>query len=118
MQERLARLSSGVAILKIGGASEVEMGEKKDRVTDALNATRAAIEEGIVPGGGTALLRYTYSDFNCLFIQLPWATLEEDYILDRGPESKPVKEFVLLRSSIKICLIQLVHFGAGNKKAM
>ena len=58
MQERLARLSSGVAILKIGGASEVEMGEKKDRVTDALNATRAAIEEGIVPGGGTALLRY------------------------------------------------------------
>ncbi len=58
MQERMARLSSGVAILKIGGASEVEMGEKKDRVTDALNATRAAIEEGIVPGGGTALLRY------------------------------------------------------------
>ena len=58
MQERMARLSSGVAILKIGGSSEVEMGEKKDRVTDALNATRAAIEEGIVPGGGTALLRY------------------------------------------------------------
>ena len=57
MQERMARLSSGVAILKIGGSSEVEMGEKKDRVTDALNATRAAIEEGIVPGGGTALLR-------------------------------------------------------------
>ncbi len=57
MQERMARLSSGVAILKIGGASEVEMNEKKDRVTDALNATRAAIEEGIVPGGGTALIR-------------------------------------------------------------
>jgi chaperonin GroEL (HSP60 family) len=44
--------------LKIGGASEVEVNEKKDRVTDALNATRAAVEEGIVPGGGTALLRY------------------------------------------------------------
>ena len=47
----------GVAVLKIGGASEVEMNEKKDRVNDALCATRAAIEEGIVPGGGTALLR-------------------------------------------------------------
>merc|ERR1739846_152159 len=57
MQERMARLSSGVAVLKIGGASEVEMNEKKDRVNDALCATRAAIEEGIVPGGGTALLR-------------------------------------------------------------
>lgn len=66
MQERMARLSSGVAILKIGGSSEVEMGEKKDRVTDALNATRAAIEEGIVPGGGTALLRYKqlYTNFS------------------------------------------------------
>ena len=47
----------GVAVLKIGGSSEVEMNEKKDRVNDALCATRAAIEEGIVPGGGTALLR-------------------------------------------------------------
>jgi chaperonin GroEL len=57
LQERLARLASGVALLKIGGSSEVEVNEKKDRVTDALNATRAAVEEGIVPGGGTALLR-------------------------------------------------------------
>jgi len=57
MQERMARLSSGVAVLKIGGASEVEVNEKKDRVNDALCATRAAIEEGIVPGGGTALVR-------------------------------------------------------------
>merc|ERR1712115_672613 len=57
IQERMARLASGVAVLKIGGSSEVEMGEKKDRVTDALNATRAAVEEGIVPGGGVALLR-------------------------------------------------------------
>jgi len=56
LQERLAKLSGGVAVLKIGGASEVEVGEKKDRVTDALNATRAAVEEGIVPGGGCALL--------------------------------------------------------------
>ena len=57
MQERMARLASGVAVLKVGGSSEVEMNEKKDRVNDALCATRAAIEEGIVPGGGTALLR-------------------------------------------------------------
>lgn len=56
LQERLARLSGGVAVLKIGGASELEVGEKKDRVTDALNATKAAVEEGILPGGGVALL--------------------------------------------------------------
>ena len=56
MQERLAKLSGGVAVLKVGGASEVEVGEKKDRVVDALNATKAAVDEGIVPGGGTALL--------------------------------------------------------------
>ncbi|XWS35053.1 hypothetical protein CRYUN_Cryun21dG0093200 [Craigia yunnanensis] len=56
LQERLAKLSGGVAVLKIGGASEAEVGEKKDRVTDALNATKAAVEEGIVSGGGVALL--------------------------------------------------------------
>ena len=57
LQERLAKLSGGVAILYIGAATEVEMKEKKDRVDDALHATRAAVEEGIVPGGGVALLR-------------------------------------------------------------
>lgn len=57
LQERLARLASGVAVLRVGGSSEVEVNEKKDRVNDALNATRAAVEEGIVPGGGSALLR-------------------------------------------------------------
>ena len=56
LQERLAKLSGGVAVLKVGGVSEVEVGEKKDRITDALNATKAAVEEGIVPGGGTALV--------------------------------------------------------------
>uniref|UniRef100_A0A0D9WJ76 Uncharacterized protein n=1 Tax=Leersia perrieri TaxID=77586 RepID=A0A0D9WJ76_9ORYZ len=58
-QERLSKLSGGVAVLKIGGASEAEVGEKKDRVTDALHAARAAVEEGIVPGGGVALLYAT-----------------------------------------------------------
>ena len=57
LNERLAKLSDGVAVLKIGGSSEVEVGEKKDRVQDALCSTRAAVEEGIIPGGGTALLR-------------------------------------------------------------
>ncbi|KAF6020218.1 HSPD1 [Bugula neritina] len=57
MKERLAKLCNGVAVLKVGGYSEVEVGEKKDRITDALNATRAAVEEGIVAGGGVALLR-------------------------------------------------------------
>jgi chaperonin GroEL len=57
LQERLAKLAGGVAVLKVGGATEVEVKEKKDRVDDALNATRAAVEEGIVPGGGVALLR-------------------------------------------------------------
>ncbi|VAH04038.1 unnamed protein product [Triticum turgidum subsp. durum] len=58
LQERLAKLSGGVAVLKIGGASEAEVSEKKDRVTDALNATKAAVEEGIVPGGGGVALLY------------------------------------------------------------
>jgi len=57
LQERLAKLAGGVAVIKVGGATEIEVKEKKDRVDDALNATRAAVEEGIVPGGGTALLR-------------------------------------------------------------
>jgi chaperonin GroEL len=57
LQERLAKLAGGVAVIKVGGATEVEVKEKKDRVEDALNATRAAVQEGIVPGGGTALLR-------------------------------------------------------------
>ena len=57
LQERLAKLSGGVAIIKVGGSTEVEVKERKDRVEDALHATRAAVEEGIVPGGGVALLR-------------------------------------------------------------
>jgi chaperonin GroEL len=57
LQERLAKLAGGVAVIKVGGSTEVEVKERKDRVDDALNATRAAVEEGIVPGGGVALLR-------------------------------------------------------------
>ncbi|KAB2856530.1 MAG: chaperonin GroEL, partial [Bauldia sp.] len=57
LQERVAKLAGGVAVIRVGGATEVEVKEKKDRVDDALNATRAAVEEGISPGGGVALLR-------------------------------------------------------------
>jgi chaperonin GroEL len=59
LQERLAKLAGGVAVIKVGGATEIEVKERKDRVDDALNATRAAVEEGIVPGGGVMLLRAT-----------------------------------------------------------
>jgi chaperonin GroEL len=57
LQERLAKLAGGVAVIHVGGATEVEVKERKDRVDDAMHATRAAVEEGIVPGGGVALLR-------------------------------------------------------------
>jgi chaperonin GroEL len=59
LQERVAKLAGGVAVIRVGGATEVEVKEKKDRVDDALHATRAAVEEGILPGGGIALLRAT-----------------------------------------------------------
>jgi len=65
LQERLAKLSGGVAVIRIGGATEVEVKEKKDRVEDAMHATRAALEEGIVAGGGTALLYAPLSLANC-----------------------------------------------------
>merc|ERR1712060_560468 len=68
LKERLAKLSGGVAVIKVGGASEVEVQEVKDRLNDALCATRAAVEEGIVPGGGTALL---YSSRKLDSLELP-----------------------------------------------
>src|SRR6202041_3897793 len=59
LQERLAKLAGGVAVIRVGGATEVEVKDRKDRVDDALNATQAAVEEGILPGGGAALLYAT-----------------------------------------------------------
>jgi chaperonin GroEL len=61
LQERLAKLAGGVAVIRVGGSTEVEVKEKKDRIDDALNATRAAVQEGIVPGGGVALLRASHN---------------------------------------------------------
>ena len=68
LQERLAKLAGGVAVIKVGGATEVEVKERKDRVEDALNATRAAVEEGIVVGGGCALL-YAAQDLDKLKVK-------------------------------------------------
>ena len=62
LQERVAKLAGGVAVIKVGAATEMEMKEKKARVEDALHATRAAVEEGIVPGGGVALIRALRGD--------------------------------------------------------
>ncbi len=63
LQERVAKLAGGVAVIKVGAATEIEMKEKKARVEDALHSTRAAVEEGVVPGGGVALLRTLRSGF-------------------------------------------------------
>ena len=61
LQERLAKLAGGIAVIKVGGSSDVEVGERRDRIVDALNATRAAVEQGIVPGGGNYLFFLIYN---------------------------------------------------------
>ena len=65
LQERVAKLAGGVAVIKVGAATEIEMKEKKARVEDALHATRAAVEEGVVPGGGVALIRPARLKVHC-----------------------------------------------------
>src|SRR6185503_11157691 len=84
LQERLAKLVGGVAIIKVGAATEVELKEKKARVEDAMHATRAAVEEGIVPGGGVALIRtisaldkLTYTDDRRYGVNIVRRALEE-----------------------------------------
>jgi chaperonin GroEL len=91
LQERLAKLSGGVAVIKVGGSSEVEVGEKKDRFDDALNATRAAVEEGIVPGGGTALLKASQ-----ILKDVPTANFDQRLGVDliRSAITKPIRTIV------------------------
>ena len=101
LQERVAKLAGGVAVIKVGAATEVEMKERKARVEDALHATRAAIEEGIVPGGGVALLRArrVLADLHGKTLQSirGWSPSEVfnhcaqsiDYSIDGYPELKP-----------------------------
>ncbi|KAL0262385.1 chaperonin [Diplodia seriata] len=92
LQERLAKLSGGVAVIKVGGASEVEVGEKKDRIVDALNATRAAVEEGILPGGGTALLKAASNALN----NVPFANFDQQLGISivKNAITKPTRSIV------------------------
>jgi chaperonin GroEL len=111
LQERLAKLSGGVAVLKVGAPSEVEMKEKKDRVDDALSATRAAIEEGIVPGGGVAYIRAIES-LNAI------ETVNEDEaigveIVKRAIE-EPLRQIVINAGKEGAVVVQKVREGKGD----
>ena len=110
LQERLAKLAGGVAVLYVGAASEVEMKEKKDRVDDALHATRAAVEEGIVPGGGVALVRSISSlNFN-------GANLDETTgikIVKRAIE-EPLRQIVANAGGEGSVIVAKVEEGSGD----
>ena len=97
LQERLAKLAGGVAVIKVGGATEVEVKERKDRVDDAINATRAAVEEGILPGGGTALL---------------YAVRALDKLNPANEDQKVGIE--ILRKALQAPLSQIVANAGGN----
>lgn len=111
LQERLAKLSGGVAVLYVGAASEVEMKEKKDRVDDALSATRAAIEEGIVPGGGVAYIRAIDAIAN-----LKGANEDENIgieIVKRAIE-EPLRQIVFNAGKEGAVVVQKVREGKGD----
>jgi chaperonin GroEL len=111
LQERLAKLSGGVAVLYVGAASEVEMKEKKDRVDDALSATRAAIEEGIVPGGGVAYIRAIDAIAN-----LKGANEDETIgieIVKRAIE-EPLRQIVFNAGKEGAVVVQKVREGKGD----
>ncbi|KIC95191.1 chaperonin GroEL [Flavihumibacter solisilvae] len=111
LQERLARLSGGVAVLYIGAATEVEMKEKKDRVNDALHATRAAVEEGIVPGGGVAYLRALEALNEVKGINADEQTGVN--IVKRALE-EPLRQIVLNCGLDGSVVVQKVKDGSGN----
>lgn len=110
LQERLAKLAGGVAVINIGSATEVEMKEKKARVEDALHATRAAVEEGIVPGGGVALLRAS-SSLDSLVLEGDEATGVE--IVKRSLE-EPLRQIVNNAGLEGSVIIQKVKEGEGD----
>jgi len=111
LQERLAKLSGGVAVLYVGAASEVEMKEKKDRVDDALSATRAAIEEGIVPGGGVAYIRAIDALTN-----LKGANDDENIGIDivKRAIEEPLRQIVLNAGKEGAVVVQKVREGKGD----
>lgn len=111
LQERMAKLAGGVAVMYVGAASEIEMKEKKDRIDDALHATRAAVEEGIVPGGGVALVRASQATQNV-------ATLNEDeqigvQIVTRAIE-EPLRQIVANAGGEGSVVINKVKEGSGD----
>jgi len=111
LQERVAKLAGGVAVIKVGAATEVEMKEKKDRVDDALHATRAAVEEGIVPGGGVALVRAIAS-----VDKLKGDNHEQDVgigILKRAME-EPLRQIVSNAGDEPSVVVAKVREGKGN----
>ncbi|MGY8952898.1 MAG: chaperonin GroEL [Flavobacteriales bacterium] len=111
LQERLAKLAGGVAVLYIGAATEVEMKEKKDRVDDALAATRAAVEEGIVPGGGVALIRAIDALEKLKLTQVDEATGVE--IVKRAIE-EPLRQIVKNAGGEGAVVVQKVREGKGD----
>jgi chaperonin GroEL len=111
LQERLAKLSGGVAVLYVGAATEVEMKEKKDRVDDALSATRAAVEEGIVPGGGVALIRAISS-----LEGLTGENADETtgVAIVRRAVEEPLRQIVTNAGGEGAVIVQRVMEGKGN----
>ena len=107
LQERLAKLSGGVAVIKVGGSSEVEVGEKKDRYDDALNATRAAVEEGILPGGGTALIKASRILDE---VKEKAANFDQNWVLKPSKLLLPNQPRELLKMPVKKVLLLLVRF--------
>jgi chaperonin GroEL len=111
LQERVAKLAGGVAVIKVGGATEIEVKEKKDRVDDALHATRAAIEEGIVPGGGVALIRVKLA-----ISGLKGANADQDAgikIVLRALE-EPLRQIVINAGEEASVVVAKVAEGTGN----
>jgi chaperonin GroEL len=110
LQERLAKLSGGVAVLYVGAATEVEMKEKKDRVDDALSATRAAVEEGIVPGGGVALIRAISA-----LKDLEGANADETtgIAIVRRAVEEPLRQIVINAGVEGAVIVQKVSEGTG-----
>jgi chaperonin GroEL len=111
LQERLAKLAGGVAVIKVGAATEVEMKEKKARVEDALHATRAAVEEGIVPGGGVALVRA-----QAAMTELEGDNHDQDIgiAIARRAMEEPLRQIVHNAGAEASVVLQKVAEGEGN----
>ncbi|MPW08687.1 chaperonin GroEL [Paraburkholderia sp. CNPSo 3155] len=111
LQERVAKLAGGVAVIKVGGATEIEVKEKKDRVDDALHATRAAVEEGIVPGGGVALIRVKQA-----IAELKGANADQNAGINivRRALEEPLRQIVANAGEEASVIVAKVAEGSGN----